>query len=129
MVRKEDREAILITQAELPQDAQHRARVRRYLFLMAFRVPALVLAGVLYGVTGNGYVALGVIALSIPLPWMAVLIANDRPPRAKGEARHYKFGGAKVGNELGMGRSSVVDEHPHTTHIDQELRRIEGRQE
>ena len=89
----EAREAILITQAQPSQEDQQRARVRRYLSLMAFRVPALILAGVVYGATGNGLLALAVIALSIPLPWVAVLIANDRPPREKGEVRQYKWAG------------------------------------
>ncbi|MGZ8179841.1 DUF3099 domain-containing protein [Williamsia sp. SKLECPSW1] len=89
----EAREAILITQAQPSQEDQQRARVRRYLSLMAFRVPALVIAGIVYGATSNGLLALAVIALSIPLPWVAVLIANDRPPREKGEVRRYKWSG------------------------------------
>ena len=93
VAHEEAREAILITQAQPSQEDQQRARVRRYLSLMAFRVPALILAGVVYGATNNGLLALAVIALSIPLPWVAVLIANDRPPREKGEVRHYKWSG------------------------------------
>lgn len=93
VAHEEAREAILITQAQPSQEDQQRARVRRYLSLMAFRVPALILAGVVYGATGNGLLALAVIALSIPLPWVAVLIANDRPPREKGEVRQYKWSG------------------------------------
>lgn len=85
-------ETFLITEAQTSLEEQHRARVRKYLTLMAFRVPALVIAGILYGITQNGFLALGVIILSIPIPWVAVLIANDRPPRAKGEVPHYKYG-------------------------------------
>lgn len=93
VAHEEAREAILITQAQPSQEDQQRARVRRYLSLMAFRVPALLVAGLVYGATGSGLLALAVIALSIPLPWVAVLIANDRPPREKGEVRHYKWSG------------------------------------
>ncbi|MBT0567929.1 DUF3099 domain-containing protein [Williamsia sp. CHRR-6] len=93
MAHEEAREAILITQAQVSQEDQHRARVRRYLTLMAFRVPALVLAGIVYGATGSGLLALAVIALSIPIPWVAVLMANDRPPREKGEVPVYKWSG------------------------------------
>ena len=93
VAHEEAREAILITQAQVSQDAQHKARVRRYLTLMAFRVPALVIAGIVYGATGSGLLALAVIALSIPIPWVAVLIANDRPPREKGEIPRYKWSG------------------------------------
>ncbi len=91
MAHDDAREAILITQAQVSQDDQHKARVRRYLTLMSFRVPALVIAGIVYGATGSGLLALAIIALSIPIPWVAVLIANDRPPREKGEIPRYKW--------------------------------------
>ncbi|MFE0747362.1 DUF3099 domain-containing protein [Gordonia sp. NPDC058843] len=85
-------ETYLITDAPDSLEAQHRARVRKYLFLMAFRVPALVIAGIAYGITGSGLLALAIVAISIPLPWAAVLIANDRPPRKRGEVPQYKYG-------------------------------------
>jgi hypothetical protein len=37
----------------------------------------------------NGLVSLLIIAASIPLPWVAVLIANDRPPRRADEPRRF----------------------------------------
>ncbi len=85
-------EAFLITRAENSPEAQHRARVRRYLILMAFRVPALILACIVYGATHNGLLALAVVVLSIPLPWVAVLVANDRPARKRGEVAEYHYG-------------------------------------
>ncbi|WP_439032746.1 DUF3099 domain-containing protein [Gordonia terrae] len=85
-------ETYLITDAPDSLEAQHRARVRKYLFLMAFRVPALLIAGIAYSLTGSGLLALAIVAVSIPLPWMAVLIANDRPPRKRGEVPQYKYG-------------------------------------
>ena len=56
---------------------------------MAFRVPALILAAVAYGIWHNGLISLLILVASIPLPWMAVLIANDRPPRSAEEPRRY----------------------------------------
>lgn len=85
-------ETFLITDAQESYEAQHRARVRKYLTLMAFRVPALVIAGIVYSSTGNGLLALGIVVLSIPLPWVAVLVANDRPPRKRGAVPHYLHG-------------------------------------
>jgi hypothetical protein len=35
-------------------------------------------------------ISLAIIAASIPLPWIAVLIANDRPPRRAEEARRFE---------------------------------------
>ncbi len=80
---------VLITRAAPAYEVQHRQRVRKYLTLMSFRIPALVLAAVAYGVWHNGLISLAIVAVSIPLPWMAVLIANDRPPRRAEEPRRY----------------------------------------
>ncbi|HKI41183.1 MAG: DUF3099 domain-containing protein [Mycobacterium sp.] len=81
---------VLITAAETSYEEQHRARVRKYLTLMAFRIPALILAAVAYGTWHNGLISLAIVGLSIPLPWMAVLIANDRPPRRSDEPRRFE---------------------------------------
>lgn len=81
---------VLITRAAPAYEEQHRARVRKYLTLMSFRVPALILAAMAYGIWHNGLISLAIIVLSIPLPWMAVLIANDRPPRRAEEPRRYE---------------------------------------
>lgn len=80
---------VLITAAEPSYEEQHRARVRKYLTLMAFRIPALILAALAYGAWHNGLISLAIVAVSIPLPWMAVLIANDRPPRRPDEPRRF----------------------------------------
>ncbi|OBB90724.1 hypothetical protein A5782_16175 [Mycobacterium sp. 852002-40037_SCH5390672] len=80
---------VLITAAATSYEEQHRARVRKYLTLMAFRIPALILAAVAYGAWHNGLISLAILAASIPLPWMAVLIANDRPPRSADEPRRF----------------------------------------
>lgn len=70
--------ANLITGAEPSYDEQFRSRRRRYVIMMAMRVPFLVAAAALYHIP---WLALTLIAISVPLPWCAVLIANDRPAR------------------------------------------------
>lgn len=85
----DDGRPVLITAAAPSYEQQHRDRVRKYLTLMAFRVPALILASVAYGIWHNGLISLLILVASIPLPWMAVLIANDRPPRSAEEPRRY----------------------------------------
>ena len=77
----DDGRPILITAAAPSYEVQHRQRVRKYLTIMSFRIPALLLAAVAYGMWHNGLLSLAIVAVSIPLPWIAVLIANDRPPR------------------------------------------------
>lgn len=69
---------VLITEAEPPYEEQLANRKRRYFLMMGLRFPCLVAAGLCYQWP---WVALGCVLLSVPLPWMAVLIANDRPAR------------------------------------------------
>ena len=69
-----------ITRAEPSYDDQLRSRRKRYMIMMGLRVPFLVAAAALYQ---TPWLALLMIAVSIPLPWIAVLIANDRPARKR----------------------------------------------
>jgi hypothetical protein len=85
----DDGRPVLITAAAPSYEVQYRQRVRKYVTLMAFRIPALVLAAIAYGVWHNGLISLLILVASIPLPWMAVLIANDRPPRRADERRQF----------------------------------------
>lgn len=85
----DDGQPVLITRAAVPYEEQHRERVRKYLTIMSFRVPALIFAAVAYGIWHNGLISLAILVASIPLPWIAVLIANDRPPREREEPRRY----------------------------------------
>lgn len=87
---------VLITQAAPPYEEEHRKRVRKYLTIMSFRIPALILAAVAYNVWENGWVSLAIVAVSIPLPWMAVLIANDRPPRRSEEPRRFDYESRRI---------------------------------
>jgi hypothetical protein len=85
----DDGQPVLITRAALSYEEQHRQRVRKYLKLMAWRIPAFLAAAAAYGIWHNGVLSLAILALSIPLPWIAVLIANDRPPRRAEEPRRF----------------------------------------
>lgn len=80
---------VLITEAQVSFEEQHKARVRKYMTIMAFRFPALIFAAIAYGIWENGWISMLIIGASIPLPWIAVLIANDRPPRTKDEPSRY----------------------------------------
>jgi uncharacterized membrane protein len=67
---------ILITEAQPSYDDQLAKRKRKYFVMMACRVPCLILAAVF---VNTPWLALTMIGISVPLPWIAVLIANDRP--------------------------------------------------
>ncbi len=78
----------MITDAERSQDDQLRSREIRYVLMMAFRAVSLLAAAILVGTHAP------LLWLWIPIclfgmlvvPWLAVLIANDRPPKAR-----YRF--------------------------------------
>ena len=78
---------VLITEAAPSYEDQFAARKRKYILMMGMRIPCLVLAGVFYH---TWWLALGLVLLSIPLPWMAVLIANDGPPRKTEKVSRYQ---------------------------------------
>jgi hypothetical protein len=73
-----DSDPVLITGAAPSYEEQFAARKRKYVIMMVCRIPCLILAGLTYHVW---WLALGFLAISVPLPWIAVLIANDRLPR------------------------------------------------
>ncbi|MEU4744967.1 DUF3099 domain-containing protein [Actinosynnema sp. NPDC023658] len=77
---------VLITEAAPSYEEQHAARKRKYAIMMGARIPCLILAMVFYQ---TWWLALALIVLSVPLPWMAVLIANDRPPRKAEKASRF----------------------------------------
>ena len=78
---------VLITEAEPSYDDQQAARRRKYALMMSARIPCLVLAVAVYP---TWWLSLIILAVSIPLPWMAVLIANDRTPRKKETVHSYE---------------------------------------
>ena len=79
-------EPVLITEAEPSLEEQHAARKRRYVITMVVRGVSLVLATVFYQTL---WLALIFAALGTVLPWIAVMMANDRPPKKKLDVNRY----------------------------------------
>jgi len=73
-----DGEPVLITEAAPSLDQQLAARRKKYLIMMGTRVVCLVLAAAFYH---TPWLLAIFVAGAVALPWMAVLIANDRPPK------------------------------------------------
>ncbi len=80
-------EPVLITDAAVSYEDELATRKRRYAVMMAMRVPFMILAAVFYS---TPWLAVTLLVLSIPLPWMAVLIANDRLPRKRENVNRYR---------------------------------------
>jgi hypothetical protein len=77
---------VLITEAEPSLDDQFHARRKKYMILMSTRALCLVLAAVFY----RTWWLLAIFVVGgVVLPWMAVLIANDRPPRKARKVNRY----------------------------------------
>ena len=83
---------ILITGARESYRDELAARKKRYFILMSIRIPALLLAAGALALWNNPWIALAIVAVSIPVPWIAVIGANDRPPLPKGQPRTYTAG-------------------------------------
>ena len=79
-------EPVLITEAQLSREEQHAARKKRYVLTMAVRGVSLVLAAVFYQTL---WLALVFAFLGVVLPWVAVMMANDRPPKKKLDVNRY----------------------------------------
>jgi hypothetical protein len=80
------RHPISITTASVSLEQQHRVRVRKYVIVASFRFLAFLLSAVVYGLSGNPWVAVAIIGVSLPLPWLVALIVDDLPPWEKDES-------------------------------------------
>jgi hypothetical protein len=80
-VKRQPYRPILITDARPSQDDQLRSRQVRYLVMMSVRAACLVVGAILVGLDAPLlWLWLPACAVGMVLiPWLAVLIANDRP--------------------------------------------------
>ncbi|QUQ71960.1 hypothetical protein JJ691_97470 [Kutzneria sp. CA-103260] len=111
---------VLITEAAPSYQEQAKARKRKYMIMMSLRVPCLILACVFIHVW---WLALLFLVLSIPLPWVAVLIANDRPPRKQEEINRYN---AEKAARRALEREVSTDSAPNGAKPPTQPRAIEG---
>jgi hypothetical protein len=79
-------EPVLITEAEPSLAEQHAARKKRYVITMAIRGVSLVMAAVFYQTV---WLMLIFAVLGTVLPWIAVVMANDRPPKKRVHVNRY----------------------------------------
>ena len=84
-VKKQPERPVLITDAARSQGDQLRSREIRYVTMMGLRVSCLILGAILISAKPP-LLPLWLILCAagmVFLPWAAVLIANDRPPKGK----------------------------------------------
>lgn len=70
----------LVTGAAVSRADEQRHRQRRYLLTMAARLVLLIVAAIMARYNMPLGISIGV--LSAVLPWFAVVMANDRPPKS-----------------------------------------------
>jgi Flp pilus assembly protein TadB len=80
-------ESVLITEAAPSLAEQHSARKRRYVLTMMVRLVSIVLAAAFYQIL---WLAIIFAVLGTVLPWVAVVMANDRPPKKKLDPNRYR---------------------------------------
>ena len=82
---------VLITDAPESPDRQRHSREARYLTMMAVRAICLIVAAILVSAKPPHYGAwvIGCVVGMVLLPWLAVLIANDRPAKPQYRASRY----------------------------------------
>lgn len=83
-MRKRTR-AYLVTGAAISREQEFRSRQRRYVLTMVMRVVLLVAAALV--VRYSVWLAVIIGVTSAVLPWIAVLMANDGPPRS---SKYYR---------------------------------------
>jgi type IV secretory pathway TrbD component len=82
----------VITDAKVSQEEEIRRRERRYVLMMGLRAICVIVAAVLV----MAHAPLLVVWLPLCgigmvfLPWLAVILANDRPPKDKYRMRRYR---------------------------------------
>jgi len=85
--REDGADPVLITEAAPSLLEQHEARKLRYIITLAVRAVCLILATVFY----ETLLVMGFFAiLAIILPWVAVMVANDRPPKKSLDAHRFR---------------------------------------
>jgi hypothetical protein len=90
-VRRRGDRPVLITDAERSQEDQLRTREVRYITMMSLRAACLIVAVILVSVQPPLvwlWVALCAVGM-ILLPWIAVVLANDRLPKEKHRWRRH----------------------------------------
>jgi hypothetical protein len=103
---------VVITDAQRSQEDQLRIRTIRYVLMMVVRIVCLVAAVVV--VTINPpllwlWLALCAFGMVV-IPWVAVVLANDRLPKEKHRwRRHRRSGPTRPGLEPGSGSTSGPD--------------------
>lgn len=106
---RRDTDPVLITDAQRSYEEELAVRKRRYKIMMGMRIPFMIAAVACYSIP---WLAVGLLIISIPLPWIAVLIANDRLPQKVEKVNRFRGGKVEL-DDPGTGNRRIDDkDHP-----------------
>ena len=91
-MRRPGERPVLITSAARSQDEQLRSRERRYVAMMLIRAVCVVVFAILVGTRPPLlwlWLPLCLVGMVV-IPWLAVILANDRPPKDKHRLGHNR---------------------------------------
>jgi hypothetical protein len=114
-VKRSASRPVLITDAARSQDDQLRSRTHRYVFMMLVRAACVIVFAVLVA-TRPPMLWLWLLlvgAAAVVLPWTAVILANDRPPKDK--YRHFHKGDRTPPAPPSLPAQPTPDAAPHKT--------------
>ena len=100
-----DRPALITSAPENP-DAEYEHRRKRYAIMMALRAVAVLVAALTYHV--SIWLAVACLVGGAILPWSAVILANDGPPKKRAKTGFVPPGQEKA-LPPGTGQDRIVD--------------------
>jgi hypothetical protein len=78
-IRPRPQRPIVITEARSSGDEEFESRRRRYLIMMTGRALCIIAAAAVLRI--SGWLSAAFVVGALVLPWTAVIMANDRPPK------------------------------------------------
>jgi hypothetical protein len=111
VVRKGQNDPVLITDASEDPETELRRREIRYVAMMVTRALCLIGAAVLVAQRPWLWQLWAVLCVvgAVVLPWLAVILANDRPPLPRRTAQGVPGGGAAPQAALEQREYKVID--------------------
>ncbi|HJQ42908.1 MAG TPA: DUF3099 domain-containing protein [Jatrophihabitantaceae bacterium] len=98
---------VLITSAPQSPDDEYDRRRKRYAIMMAGRAACVIAAASVYRV--SIVLAIAFVFAGTVLPWAAVIMANDRPPKKRRAKNTYRGPGGERALPAGADDDRVVD--------------------
>lgn len=103
----------LITDAKRSRLEGWHHRRRLYAVLQLMRLPVLMAAGIAMWLTNNVALSVAIAVISLPLPWVAVLLANETGEVDKQERKIYKPAVVRANREaMDLNRGLHSGTHP-----------------